>query len=150
MFSMHFKIISRFSFNRCFDSKRVKIEFTKILSLSETYRRPAGDLSNTHQRPTCLIGDRHVQSETDMPNQRPTCLIGDLHAWSETSTCFIETYLPHLKLTCLIDNPLKSPTGLHRHIGLWWGMSVSDGACRSPMGLQSGMLVSDGIPIGFR
>ena len=32
-------------------------EFTKILLLSET-----------HQRPTCLIGD---QLETDMPDRRP-------------------------------------------------------------------------------
>ena len=43
-------------------------EFTKILLLSETYRRPIRDLSETHRRP---LGDL---LETDMPDWRP---IGD-------------------------------------------------------------------------
>ena len=41
-----------------------------------------------------------------------------------------------------------SPMVLHCHFGLQWGMSVSDGACWSPMGhvgLRWDMLVSDGI-----
>ena len=27
-----------------------------------------------------------------------------------------------------------SPMGLHRHVGLRWGLLVSDGVCQSPMG----------------
>ena len=92
-------------------------EFTKILLLSETYRRPIGDLLETHgrpighpseidmphqrpirdrhaslethQRPTCLIGDRHASLETGMPYRRPTCLIKDRHASSETHKKYI-------------------------------------------------------------
>ena len=52
------------------------------------YRRPIGDPSETHWRPTCLIGDL---SETDMPRQRP---IEDQHASSET----------HRRPTCLIGD----------------------------------------------
>ena len=84
-------------------------EFTKILLLSETYRRPNRDPSQTHRRPTCLIGD---PSETDMPDRRPigdqnsrsethprpTCLIGDLYVSSEND-------MPHRRPTCLIRNP---------------------------------------------
>ena len=40
--------------------------------------RPVRDLLETHQRPTCLIGD------LDMLNRRLTCPIGDRHPWSET------------------------------------------------------------------
>ena len=61
-------------------------EFTKISLLSETYWRSIGDLSETHRRPTCLIGD---QSKTDMPDWRPP---GDQLASSDThrrSTCLI-------------------------------------------------------------
>ena len=61
-------------------------EFTKILLLSETHRRPNGDLLETHRRPTCLIGD---------PLETSTCFIGDRHASLET----------HRKPTCLIKNP---------------------------------------------
>ena len=60
--------------------KRIFKEFTKILLLSETYRRPIGYLSETDmsdrdpsETQTCLIGD---PSETDMP--RP---IENWHAW---------------------------------------------------------------------
>ena len=49
------------------------------------YQRPIRDLSETHRKSTgdrhCLIGD---PSETDMPHWTPTCLIGDRHALSET------------------------------------------------------------------
>ena len=82
-------------------------EFTKILLLSETYRRPIRDLSETHRRPTCFIGD---PSETDMPHRRPTCLIGDQHASSETD-------MPHQRPTCLIGDPSEThrrPTCLIR------------------------------------
>ena len=69
------------------------MEFTKILFLSETYRRPIrdqhenrrplGGLDMLHRR---LIGDRHAPSETDMPDRRPN---GDLDMLStiKTSTC---------------------------------------------------------------
>ena len=40
-----------------------------------------------------------------------------------------------------------SPMGLHRHVGLRWGMLVSDGAFGFPMGLRSGMSVADESPI---
>ena len=61
------------------------LEFMKILCLSETYRRPIGELSETYRRPirdlseihwrlTCMIGD---PLETDMSVQRP---IGDRNA----------------------------------------------------------------------
>ena len=64
-----------------------------IGDLSKTYRRPIGDrhaCSETHRRPTCLIGD---PSDTDMPDRRP---FGDRHARSET----------HWRPTCLIgDRP---------------------------------------------
>ena len=83
----------------------VGFEFTKILLLSETYRRPIRDLSETHRRPTCFIGD---PSETDMPHRRP---MGDRPASSETHrrpTCLIgdpsETDMPHRRPTCLIGD----------------------------------------------
>ena len=77
---------------------------------------------------------------------RPTCLIGDT-----------------LETDCLIKDPPKtaclirvlsywSPMGFYRHFGLRWDMSVSDGACRSPLGpvdLRWGMSVSDESPIRY-
>ena len=48
----------------------------------------------------------------------------------------------------------RSSMGLNRHVGLRWGMSVFDGACRSSMGhvgLRWGMSVFDGAcqsPLG--
>ena len=65
------------------------MEFKIILQLSETYRRPIGDLLEIYRRPigdltetfgrsdriprqsTCFIGDRHAPSETNMPDRRP-------------------------------------------------------------------------------
>ena len=74
-------------------------EFTKILLLSETYRRPIRDRhawSETHQRPQHFIRDL---LETDMPHRRPTFRIRDP---SKTSTCVIgdplETDMPHRRL----------------------------------------------------
>ena len=72
----------------------LKIEFTKVLLLSETYLRPIGDRhawSETLCRPrqiygipTSHIGDCNARSETP---RRPTCAIGDRH--------------PHRRLTSL-------------------------------------------------
>ena len=76
-----------------------KIEFTKILLLSETYQRSFGGRhawSETHSKTsTCFIGDWHTPLETtclivdpfenlDMLHGRLTYPIGDRHAWSET------------------------------------------------------------------
>ena len=139
-------------------------------------RRPIADWhawSETHRRPTCLIGD---PSQTDMPDQRPkgdclawletnmpnripTCLIVYQHAWAKT----------HWRPTCLIGDPqsirniyLTSDrlrvknvhirylnTPFKRMIGLpciWYLLWCSDQECWSPIrhvGLRSGMLVSD-------
>ena len=120
-----------------------------ILKSSRKYyyhRRPIGDPLETHRRPTCLIGD---QSETDMPHRRPigdqhsssethwrpTCLIGDQHASSETN-------MPHQRP--IINTYLAQGQSPIRHVDLRW---VSDDACWSPGGLQSGMLVFDWSPI---
>ena len=132
----------------------VFLEFTKILLLSETYRRPIGDRhawSETHWRPTCLIGD---QSETDMPDRRP---IGDRHSLLETDMPAESNWNSHLfKFTyfyiiCayLHWNNVRT---LIRHVNLQWAFNY---ACRSPMclllgmyvGLRSGMSVSDQSPI---
>ena len=80
------------------------------------YWKPIGGLSETHQRPTCLIGDP-----------------------SETSTCFIrdpsETDMPQYIIPIFIKRRLfkcfETPIGLSRHVGLRW---VFDQACQSPMG----------------
>ena len=130
--------------------------------------------SETHWKPTCLIGDQHARSETNMPDRRPTCLIGYRHAWLKTDT---PDWIPR----CLIgdpswtDMPYWRPIGhdsvsegsliMHvgiqsgmsvldqaclfpiRHVGLRSGISVSDQACWSMMGLQSDMSVSNGSPM---
>ena len=58
-----------------------------------------------------------------------------------------QSLIRHVGLRWVSDQVYGSPM---RHIGLWWGMSVSneaswvsDEACRSPMGLRWGKLVSD-------
>ena len=85
------------------------VEFTKMLLLSETHRRPIEYPSHTNMpdrrprhtsfeiqlKPTCPsdtdipdrqpIEDQHVWPETDMPDQRPTYMlswrhIGDRHS----------------------------------------------------------------------
>ena len=125
-------------------------EFTKILLSSETYRRPIRDLSETHRKPTCLIV---YPSETDMPHRRPigdqleedmperrrNCLIGEP----------LVTDMPHLRPTCIIrDRPWaryvfimglseaclsSSWSPSWSPMGLWWDMSVSNQASRSPI-----------------
>ena len=54
-----------------------------------------GDISETHRRPTFLIGE---PLETDMSDRRP---IGDRHACSETN-------MPDRRPTCLIGDPLET------------------------------------------
>ena len=93
----------------------VQHEFTKILLLSETHRRPIGNPSETyrrpngdrrasletHRRPACLIRD---PSETDMPYRRP---IGDRHTKSETN-------MPHRRPKCFIEDRYVS-SGTHKN-----------------------------------
>ena len=107
-----------------------------------------------YRRLTYLIGDPHVWSETrrDMFYLRP---IGELHASSETD-------MPHWRPTCLIEDPLETNMPHRRpirntylaqgqspikHVGLRWGMSVTDGSPIRHVSLQwvsqSGMLVSN-------
>ena len=107
-------------------------EFTKILLLSETLRRPIGDphaWSETHRRP------HNASSETDMPDQRP---IGDLDMLHWRQTCFIrdplETDMPDWRPIGDLDMLHRRPTGisvydgsLMGHVGFRW---VSDGECR--------------------
>ena len=49
---------------------------------------------------------------------------------------------------CLISEwtpqAYRSPMGVHRHVGLRWGISVSDQVCQSPM---KHVEISDGSPI---
>ena len=76
-------------------------EFMKILLLSETYRRPIGDLLETHRRLACLIGD---PVKTNMPARRP---IVDWHASSET----------HRRPICVFKRPIcliGDPSETHR------------------------------------
>ena len=65
------------------------------------FRRPIGDPSETHRRPTSLIGYLNMLhrrltgliGDLDMLHRRPTCLIGahrrPRHAKSKTLTCYI-------------------------------------------------------------
>ena len=85
--------------------------------LSETHRRLIRDPSKTdmpNRRP------RHASSETDMPNRRP---IGEQHVRLETHR-----------------RPRHASLETYRHVGLQWGMSVSDG---SPMGHVSFRMVTN-------
>ena len=59
-----------------------KMEFTKILLLSKTYRKSIGFPSETDMSDRWPIGDQNAWSETDMPHRKP---IGNWHAcWSPT------------------------------------------------------------------
>ena len=88
------------------------MEFTKILLFLETYRRSSGDWhawSETHPRPTSLIGD---QLKTAMPDRRP---VGDQYASLETHhrpPCLIRVQHAlletHRKPTCLIRDPSET------------------------------------------
>ena len=121
-------------------------------------------LPETHQRPTCLSRD---PSEMYMPDHRPSCLIrdqntwwrpiGDWHAWSETHwTCLIKYF--GLRLVLIRHVGIWSDMlvfdqacwYLIRHVGIWSGRLVSNYAWWSLMGIWSGMLASDGSPMGFQ
>ena len=69
-----------------------KFEFTKILSLSETYRRHTGDPSETE------IPDRRPIGDLDMLHWRP---YGDRHAPPETHWRL--TFLARDRHICLIN-----------------------------------------------
>ena len=85
-------------------------EFTNIL-LSETHQRPSCLIGDPSETSTCVIGDQHAWSkthrrpwhpklETDMPDRR---LIKDRHAPSVTD-------IPHRRLTSLIRYPSVTST----------------------------------------
>ena len=60
---------------------------------SETHRRPTcliGDPSETHWGPTCLIGEKYASSET---HWRPTCLIGGVYQLSVFALS-LQIYMP--------------------------------------------------------
>ena len=125
------------------------------------YQRPIGDPSENYWssigRPTGLIRDRH------MTDRRAKCLIKDPLKTNRTDWRPIEDQHGcleiHRRLICLIGDPLVTDMphwrttlgkiciyhgSLMRHVGLRW---VSDEACLSLVGHQSGMLVSDWSPI---
>ena len=86
--------------------------------------------SETHWRPTYLIGDWHAWSET---HQRPTFRIGDQsevrHAWSETlhfsnMNTKLKVYQNIVYFICV-----QVRIGLRMHVGLRW---VSNPECWSP------------------
>ena len=141
----------------------VQPEFTKIFLLLETYRRHIGDPSETDMPDQRPFGD---PSETDMSHWRPPCLIGDQHVWSETHwrpTCLIgnRPCIRHVNLRW-VSNQASWVSGeaCWSLMDLQWGVSVFAEACRSPrrhIGLWWGMSVSvglrwvfDGSPIGLQ
>ena len=98
-----------------------------------------------------------------MPHRRSKCLIGDQHTWSETNMLIEDRHAfkgSLIRLASLQSGrvvPDGSPMGLWlsmpdqrpirdqhacsdgspmRHVGLWWGMLVSDQKCQSPLGLR--------------
>ena len=114
------------------------MEFTKILLLSET-----------HRRPTWLIGDGYAPSETNTPvetHRRPICLQSPTHI-------LIFIYILFAYLYTLARTRI-------RHVGLRWDMSVSDGFPMKHViryvglryffdGSPINMSVSNGSPIGL-
>ena len=126
-------ILSSFK-NNCRNIFFVLLYDQKITDLKKSSRNIIiiRDPSKTYQRHIVdfMMPDRrpwHASAETS------TCLIGDRHAWLEN----------HRRPACLIGDPLETSTGF---IG-------DQQACRYPMGLRWGMLVSDGSPtghVGFR
>ena len=102
-------------------------EFKKILLVSMT-----------HWRSTCLIGDQHAWSETDMPHRRihrrTTCLIGDRDLPCRRPTCLIGDTLN------MLDQANQSPI---RYVGIRsaiWSpnrrVEVSDETSWNPMDLR--------------
>ena len=150
----------------------VFLEFTIILLLSYTHRRPIGDPSETsvcfigdldmlHQRPKCMTGD---PSDLDMLHGRPACLIGDpsmtstcflgdWHAWSQTHQrprlATLENNMPDWRP--IKDRHAPSVTDIsHQKLTCLIGYPSETSTCfsylasRSPMGLRE---VSDVSPI---
>ena len=89
---------------------KISSEFTKILLLSETHRRPTCIIGDPLETSTCFIGDRYAPSETVMLDWRP---IRDRSVPSETNIPFwrpigerhapLETDMPvktHRRPTC--------------------------------------------------
>ena len=125
-----------------------------IIIIGDSLKDPS-DLDMLHRRPQHASLEN--PSETDMPHWRPTCLIREQH------TCLIgdtlKTHMPSQRLTrdrhAWLDSDWTpqacwSSMGLHKHDDLRWGMSVSDGVCRSPMecvGFQWSMSISNESPI---
>ena len=100
-FGLNLLILTKFFNNNMVFETNAKVLFVSkkfehhVLTTKEIYSRKyyyyRRDLSETHQRLTCLIEDRHASSgthqkakfligdplETDMLHRRPKCLIGD-------------------------------------------------------------------------
>ena len=119
-----------------------------------------GDLSETHWRPTCLIGD---PSGTNLPDRRWTQgKIRISHGspmrnvgvrWVSDEAClspmgyragFLVSNGSPIRLVGFRWGILVFDGSTMRHVGLRW---VSDEACQSLMGLGSGMVVSNGSTI---
>ena len=147
----------------------------EILFVSETHRRPTCLIGVPLETSTCFIGNldklywrpicnRHAPSETVMPDRQP---IGNQNAWFKTAV-YSDLYVFKFRLDSigmLVSNGSPQPCRfLMGNVGFRWRMmSVSIGAyrspmghvglrwvgLRSPMGLWSGVMVSDGSPIGL-
>ena len=77
------------------------MEFTKILLLSETYRRTIGDPLETNmpnRRPTGLIGYLSGPRRVDMLHQKP---ISNRHAPLETDMPYRQGTTTHGRPTCI-------------------------------------------------
>ena len=82
-------------------------EFTKILLLSETHRRPIGNILEGDPSETDMP-DRRPIGDLNMLHQRPTCLIRDLDMLHQRPTCIGDLKMLHLRPTCHIGNPLET------------------------------------------
>ena len=140
-----------------------------IGNLDMLHQRPIWD-RHAHLRPTCIsetdiperrpTGNRHALSETDMSDRRPTCRIGDRHVGSETDIHALlgdtsETDMPNQLGSFHYSNINKQKVYKNENIfiHLFKFRLVSDGslqACRSPMGLRSGISVSGEACRGLR
>ena len=142
----------------------------------ETHRRPGNASSETDMLHWRHIKDRHACTEN---HRRPTCLIRDpleTHQrpqyaslefdsyvglrWVSNKECRFQMGFPwgmlvsdgsptgHAIFRWVTNwSMLRSP---FRHVSLRWGMSVTNGVCRSLVGLRSGMLVFDEACRGLR
>ena len=99
-----------------YGQKPLENEFMIILLLSET-----------HWRPTRLIGDRHTSLETHQ-----TCLINHVCLWwvSDQACWYPIRHVGPRSGKLVSYETCWSPM---RHVGLRWGMSVFDEVCWSPI-----------------